>query len=76
MCLMPFSRDPNPREHANYCSYCYCNGDFVYSGSDVKEFQRMSYQKMRESGMFMPLAWLFSWMIQFAPHWKKPARDS
>lgn len=70
MCLMPFSKDTGTREHDNYCSFCYRDGQFVYQGDDLKEFQCISYKGMTEGGMSKPVAWFFSWMIRFAPYWK------
>ena len=71
MCLMPFSKDTGNREHENYCSICYKNGDLVYKGNDRKEFQRMSYEAMVASGMNKLKARIFAWSIRFAPHWKE-----
>lgn len=71
MCLMPFSKDPGPREHLNYCSYCFKNGELTYTGSDLHEFQQLCYDRMRKAGMGKLKAKFFSWAIRFAPHWKK-----
>lgn len=70
-CLMPFSKDPGKRESERYCSYCFSNGRLTYQGNDLKEFQRLSYEGMRKHGINPPLAWLYSFMIRFAPRWRK-----
>ena len=70
-CLMPFSKDPGVRESAKYCSYCFKNGKLTYEGSDVKEFKKGSYDSMVKKGMNPFLAKFYTWMIGFAPRWKK-----
>lgn len=71
MCMMPFSQDKGVRDTENYCSYCHHNGEFLYKGNDVKEFKKITYQKMIAEGMNKWQAKFFTWMIGFAPHWKK-----
>ncbi len=71
MCLMPFSKDPGERDSDSYCSYCHHDGEFAYKGNDVNEFKVQSYQAMRAHGMSKFKAKFFTWMIGFAPHWKK-----
>ena len=68
---MPFAKDPGVRESNIYCSYFFKNGKLCYEGEDVKEFQRVSYEKMIEGGMNKFLAKFYTWMIGFAPRWKK-----
>lgn len=69
-CLMPFSKDTGVRESDRYCSLCYKNGKLCYEGSDLKEFQKICYANMRKT--MNPLkASFFTWMIRFAPRWKK-----
>jgi hypothetical protein len=68
---MPLSKDPGVRESDKYCSYCFKNGKFTYEGSDVEEFKKHSYNGMRENGMNPIMAKIFTWMIGFAPRWKK-----
>ena len=70
-CLMPFSKDPGNRESDVYCSYCFVDGNLVYGGTNLKEFQRLSKKSMVESGMNPLIASFYTWMIQFAPRWKK-----
>ena len=70
-CLMPFSKDPGVRESEQYCSYCFKNGKLTYEGNDLKEFKAGSYKSMREKGMNPLLAKFYTWMIGFAPRWKK-----
>jgi len=70
-CLMPFNKDPGQRESEQYCSYCFKNGKFVYEGNDVNEFKKRSYEAMVAKGMSSIKAKLFTWMIGFAPRWKK-----
>lgn len=71
MCLMPFKMDSSEREHERYCNYCYRDGDFVYKGNDVTEFQKYCYEGMLKRGIWKPKAKFFAWTIKFAPHWKK-----
>lgn len=70
-CLMPFPKDPGVRESEKYCSYCFKNGALTYQGNDIKEFQRTCYTKMRANGVNFFLARLYTFMIRFAPRWKK-----
>lgn len=67
---MPFSKDPGVRENPKYCSYCFKDGKLCYEGTDLKEFQRISYQNMRAHGTSAPMAWLYSYLIRFAPRWR------
>lgn len=70
-CLMPFSQDPGQRESDKYCSLCFKNGKLCYEGNDLKEFQRMSYEGMRNRGMGWLKAKVFAYSIRFAPRWRK-----
>lgn len=72
-CLMPLSKDTGKRESEKYCSYCFQNGAFTCPGNDVKEFQRKSYEAMRAHGVNPLLARFYTFMIRFAPRWKKGA---
>lgn len=71
-CLMPFAKDPGTRESDRYCSYCFKDGKLCYEGTDLKEFQRVAYQNMRQHGTNVLLAKLYTFLIRFAPRWKKP----
>ena len=70
-CLMPFKNDPGQREHDEYCSLCFQHGKLCYAGSDLKEFQRYCYQGMRERGMNVLLARIYTFTLRFAPRWRK-----
>lgn len=70
MCMMPFDKDTGVRASDEYCSICFKNGELVYKGSDLKEFQKMSYEGMRKNGMNPIKARLFAFSIRFAPYWK------
>jgi len=70
-CCMPLSKDPGQRESDKYCSYCFKNGKFTYEGNNVNEFKKRAYDAMVAKGMNSIQAKLFSWMIGFAPRWKK-----
>lgn len=70
-CLMPFSKDPGIRESDRYCSYCFKNGKLCYEGNDVNEFKKVCYDNMVKGGMNKIKAKFFTWMIGFAPRWKK-----
>lgn len=70
-CLMPFSKDPGKRESDKYCSLCFKDGQLQYKGSDLKEFQDVAYKSMRSRGTNLLLAKFYTFMIRFAPRWKK-----
>lgn len=70
-CLMPFSKDTGTRESDKYCSLCFKNGKLCYEGTDLKAFQKACYESMVRGGMNKMTAKFFTWMIQFAPRWKK-----
>jgi hypothetical protein len=70
-CLMPFSKDTGKRESDKYCSLCFRDGKLCYEGNDVKEFQRHCYESMVAKGMNKLQAKFFTFMIRFAPRWKK-----
>jgi len=69
--MMPLSKDPGQSESDQYCSYCFKDGKFTYGGNDVNEFKKGSYEEMRKKGMNPILAKFYTWMIGFAPRWKK-----
>ncbi len=68
---MPFSKDTGVRENPLYCSLCFSGGKLCYEGNDLKEFQRVCYESMRKNGIGALKAKLFTFMIRFAPRWKK-----
>jgi len=70
-CLMPLAQDPGVSGSDKYCSYCFKDGKLVYEGTDVKEFQARAYEGMRSKGMGKFQAKFFTWLIKFAPRWKK-----
>jgi hypothetical protein len=70
-CLMPFSQDKGIRESEKYCSLCFNKGELCYKGNDIKEFQKAAYASMKSRGMNIIQAKFFTWMITFAPRWKK-----
>ena len=65
-CGMPMKKDPqhggfnkNGTKSADYCSYCYVDGEFTFKGT-VKEMQAFCKEKMVEQGTPKFLAWLFT----------------
>ena len=70
-CLMPFDQDTGVRESDRYCSLCFKNGKLCYEGNDLKEFQAEAYKNMRAGGVGFLKAKLFTYLIGFAPRWKK-----
>lgn len=70
-CLMPFDKDPGVRESEDYCSYCFRDGKLCYEGNDLNEFKRVAYKNMRAHGTNPLAAKFYTWMIGFAPRWKK-----
>ena len=76
-CGMPLSKDPNGggtnadgTKNTSYCSYCYQNGTFTFSGT-LKEFQEHCRKKMVEKGISKFIAWLFTRGIGRLERWKK-----
>ncbi len=72
-CLMPLDRDTGIRESEQYCSLCFNNGKLCYEGNDLKEFQKVCYESMVARGMNKFKAKIFTFMIRFAPRWKRGA---
>lgn len=77
-CGMPLKQDSQGRGsnsdgsiNARYCSYCYQNGQFTYTGTDVKGFQEFCRQKMIEGGHNKFTSWLFTRGYSRLPRWKK-----
>jgi len=70
-CLMPFSKDPGKRESDRYCSFCFQNNKLCYEGNDLQAFQRYCYDGMRKRGLNPIIARVYTFMIRFAPRWKK-----
>ncbi len=70
-CMMPLAKDPKMSGSDKYCSYCFRDGKLVYQGNDVNEFKKHSYEAMTAKGMNPLKAKFFTWMIGFAPRWKK-----
>lgn len=70
-CLMPFSKDTGIRENPRYCSLCFKDGKLRYEGNNLKEFQDVCYKSMRARGINPIAARLYTFMIRFAPRWKK-----
>lgn len=71
MCAMPLAMSTQRIEKEHYCSFCFSEGEFVYIGNDVKEFKKITYRALRAKGTKRTTAWLFIFMIGFAPHWKR-----
>lgn len=72
-CMMPLDEEHGQadREDDRYCTYCFHDGKLCYEGDDLKEFQRRSYEAMVAHGMGRLKAKFFTWLIRFAPRWKK-----
>ena len=76
-CGMPLKRDEkgggsNADGTINkmYCSYCYQNGEFIYKGTNVSEFQEYCKQKMMEGGHSSFFSWLFTRGMKRLDRWK------
>lgn len=67
---MPFSKDTGVRESEKYCSLCFRDGKLCYEG-DLKGFQKVCYEGMIEKGMNRYVAGFYTFLIRFAPRWKK-----
>lgn len=77
-CLMPLGKnwedagtERDGTKSQKYCKYCYVNGELMYKGTDLKDFQKVVYKAMTDRGMWKPKAMFFTWAIKFAPRWKK-----
>ena len=68
---MPLEKDPGNSGSDKYCSYCFKDGKLCYEGDNVNEFKKICYKKMVEKGTNPLLAKFFTWMVGFAPRWKK-----
>ena len=71
MCLMPFSQDTGVRDTENYCSLCHRDGEFTYKSNDVNEYKAWVREQMIAKGTPKWKASFFTFMIGFAPHWKR-----
>ncbi len=73
-CLMPFKEDTGTRTSEIYCSLCFANGKLNAEGTTLQEFQKCCYEGMRKNGLNIILAKIFTFMIRFAPYWRKRAK--
>ena len=76
-CGMPLKRDEkgggtnaDKSISKKYCSYCYENGEFVYKGNNVSEFQEYCQKKMMEGGHSRFVSWLFTRGMKRLGRWK------
>ncbi len=76
-CAMPLSRDPkgggrekDGTRSEKYCSLCYDNGTFYYTGTDVKDYQTMVVNNMVKQGWWRLVAWFFTRKIPSLERWK------
>jgi hypothetical protein len=53
-----------------YCSYCFENGEFIYKGTNVNDFQEYCKQKMIEGGHSRFISWLFTRGMKRLSRWK------
>ena len=79
-CGMPLKKDPqgggtnaDGSKTAEYCSYCYQNGNFTDNETDVKAYQKKVIDIMASKGMWKPVAWLLTRGIPNLRRWKKQA---
>ena len=72
-CMMPLDEKHGQanRENDRYCTYCFRDGKLCYEGTDLKEFQKHAYEGMLGQGIGKCKAWFFTFLIRFAPRWKK-----
>ncbi len=68
---MPLEKDSGVRENVRYCSLCFKDGKLCYEGNDLKEFQEVVYKSMIGRGVNKYKAKFFTFMVRFAPRWKK-----
>ena len=76
-CGMPLKKDPmhggtnsDGSQNEMYCSYCYQNGAFTFTGT-VTEMQEFCKVKMIEQGSPKWMAWLFTRGMKRLGRWKK-----
>lgn len=76
-CGMPLSQDPDGggtnadgTRSDQYCSYCFVDGQFMQPDMTAQEMQAFCVEKMREQGMWKPLAWLMTRGIPKLDRWK------
>ncbi len=76
-CGMPLKRDENGggtnadgSKSKMYCSYCYEQGEFIYKGVNVDEFQEFCKKKMIEGGHSKLTSWLFTRGMKRLDRWK------
>lgn len=77
-CAMPMHKDPqggarlkDGTRSGDYCSLCMTDGEFHYTGTDVKEYQKMVVDQMTENGWWRPIAWLATRNIPSMGRWKQ-----
>lgn len=57
-------------ESDRYCSYCFKDGKLCYEG-DLAGFKKICFQAIRDHGTSLLLAKFYTFMIGFAPRWRK-----
>ena len=67
---MPFTKDPGVRESDRYCSYCFKDGKLSYEG-DLAGFKEVCLKGMLAEGKNPFLARFFTFLVGFAPRWRK-----
>lgn len=74
---MPLKRDEkgggsnsDGSKNTTYCSYCFENGEFIYKGTNVLEFQEYCKVKMMEGGHSRLMSWLFTRGMKRLQRWK------
>ena len=80
-CGIPRRQDPHSggteadgSRSALYCSYCYKNGAFTEPQIDTAaKMQRFCIEQMVQSGMWRPMAWLFTRRIPKLQRWRQTA---
>ncbi len=68
---MPLNLDLGTSGSHIYCSLCFTEGEFIYKGNDINEFKSLCYKGMRERGINKWLAKFYTFLISFAPRWRK-----
>ncbi len=70
-CMMPLSKDPKKSGSDKYCSYCFVDGKLLAENLSLKEFKAKAFDGMVKSGHSKFSSWFFTWLIGFAPYWKR-----
>jgi len=70
MCLVVLVNNHAEREKAEYCNFCYQNGQLVYAKDDIHTFRKRYFDKLHTEGANEFVARFHTLLIGSAPYWK------